>query len=133
MVSNALNYVSTNVSLTFFVAKKSEAMKLTDILWLKIKTLNHPQYIYIYIMEWKLRWIWEGVNGERLQRLVRGYLDWCPDQNYSTRFKIATPKLSKKKKHIFSMALPVAELHLGKKTYDQEIDWRKKQAQISGP
>jgi len=32
MVSNALNYVSTNVSLTFFVAKKSEAMKLTDIL-----------------------------------------------------------------------------------------------------
>lgn len=52
-------------------------------------------------MEWKLRWIWEGVNGERLQRLVRGYLDWCPDQNYSTRFKIATPKLSKKKKTHF--------------------------------
>jgi hypothetical protein len=58
MVSNALNYVSTNVSLTFFVAKKSEAMKLTDILWLKIKTLNHPQYIYIYI------YIYNGVKTE---------------------------------------------------------------------
>ena len=71
--------------------------------------------------------------------MVRGCNDKCEDIWIDALIKIIVrgskfpPPNSKKKKTIFSMALLVAELHLGKKTYDQEIDLRKKQAQRSGP